>query len=205
MNNSDLQTISGDIFYLKNQISIQLQNDYYDYISKILNGLNSQLSNQDPTVFYDLILFYEDLSNKYKYDFLNGLKTEIDSKEYIRYEELDYYYDPDTCIDDEPDGSCTNYLKDITTSDITISNLKYNDFKFMYKIMEINIDFLKKYIDSEIKIKRQKINSMRNDEQFAKNLHKDYSEIYKYKYLRNWGFFLSIIGCSYYLTKIFKK
>jgi|UniRef100_A0A6C0IKJ0 hypothetical protein len=71
-----------------------------------------------------------------------------------------------------------------------------------YNILTNNIEILRTYIRAERENLGDNINDMRNNEHFATTLNSDYSEIYKYKYLRNWGIFLSIMGGAYFLKKM---
>ena len=86
--------------------------------------------------------------------------------------------------------------------------IPYNDenkryiLELKYYILQNNIEILRTYIRAEREVLGDTINDMRNNEHFATTLNSDYSKIYKYKYLRNWGIFLSILGGAYFFKKM---
>lgn len=55
-------------------------------------------------------------------------------------------------------------------------------------------------IKKQIIAKNKQIQENKN--MFANTLNKDYTEIYKYRYLRNWGIFLSIIIATYTIKQL---
>ena len=106
--------------------------------------------------------------------------------------------------------SSVNYNCDSTSCDSKnmLKYIPYNDenkryiLKLKYDILQNNIEILRTYIRAERYVLGDTINDMRNNEHFATTLNSDYSEIYKYKYLRNWGIFLSILCGAYFFKKM---
>mgnify|MGYP004000286041 CR=1 FL=1 len=173
--------------------------EYKIQLDKLLDG-TELASKHDPNFFYNLIQDYKTESNTLLNDFYSKLEnkkkfqygTTINDSSFnsnINYNCTDIY-DSNTCIND--------ILKDIPYNDknkIKILKLKYN-------ILQNNIEILRTYIRAEREGLVDTINDMRNSEQFATTLNSDYSEIYKYKYLRNWGIFLSILGGAFFFKKM---
>ena len=171
-------------------------NNFYNKIAEIkstntdlltdkhLNQLNNLLdgtvlaSKQDPNFFYNKIQDYKAQSETLLSEFYTELEDDIG-------------LDPGTI--------------DINYTDKTPYNDEDNIFDILdlkYQILQHNIEILRTYIRAERYVLGDTINDMRNNEHFATTLNSDYSEIYKYKYLRNWGIFLSILGGAYFFKKM---
>ena len=82
------------------------------------------------------------------------------------------------------------------------ANTEKEIFNLKFSILKNNIEILRSYINSEKNNLQKNITSIKNNEQFAITLNSDYSNIFKYRYLRNWGIFLSLVGGIYILRKI---
>jgi hypothetical protein len=153
-----------------------IEEEYKIQLDKLLDGTDLA-SKQDPNFFYNLIQDYKTESTILLNDFYEELETDNG----LEPGTIDINYDVNT------------YYNDTTKRDI---------LELKYKILKNNIENLRKYIRAERDVLGDTINDMRNNEHFATTLNSDYSEIYKYKYLRNWGIFLSIVGGAYFFKKM---
>lgn len=194
-----INELSGNIFAIKEDILNVNANENLKQLNNLLDG-TGLASKQDPIFFYNLIQDYKTESNT----LLNNFYTELENIKKFQY---------GTTINDSSMNSNINYnCTDIYDSNTCINNMlkdiPYNDEKkrkileLKYKILQNNIEILRTYIRAEREVLGDTINDMRNNEHFATTLNSDYSEIYKYKYLRNWGIFLSIIGGAYFFKKM---
>jgi hypothetical protein len=174
-------------------------NEYKTQLDKLLDGTDL-VSTQDPIFFYNKIQDYKAQSNTLLSDFYE--KLEDDKK--FQYGTLinnsstnsNIYYN---CMDRYDSDTCTNnILKDISYNDVDERDV----LEEKYKILQNNIEILRTNIRAERDVLGNTINDMRNNQHFATTLNSDYSEIYKYKYLRNWGIFLSILGGVYFFKKM---
>lgn len=174
-------------------------NEYKTQLDKLLDGTDL-VSTQDPNFFYNKIQDYKAQSNTLLSDFYE--KLEDDKK--FHYGTLinnsstnsNIYYN---CTDRYDSDTCTNnILKDISYNDVDERYV----LEEKYKILQNNIEILRTNIRAEREVLGNTINDMRNNQHFATTLNSDYSEIYKYKYLRNWGIFLSILGGVYFFKKM---
>lgn len=199
MNNIDNELINmnENIGNLKNDINANL-------VAENLRDLNSSASNKDPSDFYSELQTYREKSNIILSEFYTQLENDnkiqyetkikdIDMNTYINYDCLDRKVSDGTgCIND--------MLKEINYNGDTVEILKM--LRLKYQILQNEINVLKANIITERDNLDKTINDKRNDELFASTLNSDYSEIYKYKYLRNWGIFFSIIGGAYFFKKM---
>jgi len=173
---------------LINKLSIKIEDDKTDSIKKKEEEYKTQLdklldgtdlaSKQDPNFFYNLLQDYKTESKR----LLSEFYTELETDNGLDAGTIDINY-----TDESPYDDVNNYKK--------ILELKYY-------ILQNNIEILRTYIRAEREVLGNTINDMRNNEHFATTLNSDYSEIYKYKYLRNWGIFLSILGGAYFFKKM---
>ena len=184
----------------------KIEEEYKTQLDKLLDGTDLA-SKQDPNFFYNLLQDYKTESKRLLSEFYTELENEkqfqsgttilrsnldIDYLEIINMDtSVNYSCSSDTC-------SNTNMLKYIPYND---ENKRYI-LKLKYDILQNNIEILRTYIRAEREVLGDTINDMRNNEHFATTLNSDYSEIYKYKYLRNWGIFLSILGGAYFFKKM---
>lgn len=136
------------------------------------------MNNKDPSFFYEELQDYKTESKTLLSEFYTQLEVELNLDD----GQIDIRYDAD--------------------------NINYNDvskrekLKLDYNDLQNKIENLRATIQSETNKIGNTINDMRNNEHFATTLNSDYSEIYKYKYLRNWGIFLSILGGAYFFKKM---
>lgn len=198
MNNIDNELINmnKNITNLQNEINANL-------VAENLKDLNSSASKKDPSDFYSelqtyrensntiLSNFYTQLEDYYKIQYETKIK-DIDMNTYIN------YYCVDRKVSDGT-GCINDMLKEINYNGDT-DMLKM--LRLKYQILQNKINVLKANIITERDNLDKTINDKRNDELFASTLNSDYSEIYKYKYLRNWGIFFSIIGGAYFFKKM---
>ena len=154
----------------------EIEEQYKIQLDKLLDGTDLA-SEEDPNFFYNLLQDYKTESKRLLSDFY----TELETDNGLDAGTIDINYDVDTYYND--------------TDKRTILELKYD-------ILQNNIEILRTYIRAEREVLGDTINDMRNNEHFATTLNSDYSEIYKYKYLRNWGIFLSILGGAYFFKKM---
>ena len=179
MNNfqSDLNKLYNTIEKIKKDNKDLLTDENLEQLNNLLDGTDLA-SKQDPNFFYNLLQDYKTESKRLLSEFYTELETDIG-------------LDPGTIdinyTDESPYDDVNNYKK--------ILELKYD-------ILKNNIEILRTYIRAEREVLGDTINDMRNNEHFATTLNSDYSEIYKYKYLRNWGIFLSILGGAYFFKKM---
>jgi hypothetical protein len=173
---------------------------------KQLNNLLEGTSKQDPIYFYDMLRKYKTKSNTLLNDFYTELENDKkflsgttiltkDSNNIIS------TINKDTSINYNCDDSynCNNnMLKDIPYD--KKDKLKILELK--YKSLQNNIEIIKQNIRAERVNLSDSLINMQNNEHFATTLNSDYSEIYKYKYLKNWGIFLSIMGGAYFVKKL---
>lgn len=135
------------------------------------------MNNKDPSFFYKGLQDYKVDSDKLLSDFYTQLEDDLSLNEGT----IDISYDANISYNNES---------------------KRETLETDYKDLQNNIENLRATIQSETNKISNTINDMRNNEHFATTLNSDYSEIYKYKYLRNWGIFLSILGGAYFFKKI---
>lgn len=172
---------------LINELSVNIENnqtnnittieeEYKIQLDKLLDGTDLA-SKQDPNSLYNLIQDYKTESTILLNDFYEELETDNG----LEPGTIDINYDVNTYYSDK-------------------NKRKILDLK--YQILKNNIEILRTYIRAERDVLGDTINDMKNNEHFATTLNSDYSEIYKYKYLRNWGIFLSIVGGAYFFKKM---
>lgn len=172
-------------------------------LNNLLDGTDLA-SKQDPSFFYKILQDYKIKVNTLLSEFYTELENikKFESGTTILIPEIDdmEIVDMETSINYNCDSTCTsnNKLKKIPYSDEN----KRKILELKYDILQNNIEILRTYIRAEREVLGDTINDMRNNEHFATTLNSDYSEIYKYKYLRNWGIFLSILGGAYFFKKM---
>ena len=206
MNNFEdlINELSGNIFKIKEDNKDILTGENLAQLNNLLDGTNLA-SKQDPNFFYNLLQKYKTKSETLLRGFYEELENEkeFQSGTTILIPDIDYLeiINMDTSINyncDSTPCASKNMLKVIPYND---ENKKYI-LKLKYDILQNNIEILRTYIKVERYVLGDTINDMRNNEHFATTLNSDYSEIYKYKYLRNWGIFLSILGGAYFFKKM---
>ena len=166
------------------------------------------MSNKDPNFFYNLLQDYKTESKRLLSEFYTELENDkkFQSDTTILIPDIDYLeiinmdssinYD---CTDRDDSDTCTNNILKYISYDKEDERDTLED---KYDILQNNIEILRRNIRAEREDLGDTINDMRNNEHFATTLNSDYSEIYKYKYLRNWGIFLSILGGAYFFKKM---
>jgi len=172
---------------LINELSIKIEDNKTDDIKQKVEEYKKQLdilldgtnlaSKQDPNFFYNLLQDYKTESKRLLSEFYTELEDDLN----LNSGTIDINYDVDISYD---------------------KTTKREILKLKYEILQNNIEILRTYIRSKREVLGDTINDMRNNEHFATTLNSDYSEIYKYKYLRNWGIFLSILGGAYFFKKM---
>lgn len=135
------------------------------------------INNKDPSFFYEALQDYKAQSNTLLTEFYTQIEDELG-------------------LEDGPID--INYNTNISYN----NKSKRENLKSNYADLQNKIEILRATIQSETNKIGDTINDMRNNEHFATTLNSDYSEIYKYKYLRNWGIFLSILGGAYFFKKL---
>jgi len=206
MNNFEdyINNLYNKIAKIKSENTDLLTDEHLEQLNDLLDG-TELASNLDPNFFYNLLQKYKTKSETLLSEFYTELENEkkFEPGTTILNPNIDYLdiINMDTSINyncySTPCAS-KNMLKDISYNDVdkrTILDLKYD-------ILQNNIEILRTYIRAEREDLGDMINDMRNNEHFATTLNSDYSEIYKYKYLRNWGIFLSILGGAYFFKKM---
>lgn len=173
---SDLNKLYNKIAKIKKVNKDILTGENLEQLDKLLDGTNLA-SKEDPNFFYTLLKDYKTESKRLLSEFYTELETDIG----LQSGTININYDVDTLY-----GNTT----------------KREILKLKYEILQNNIEILRTYIRAEREDLGDTINDMRNNEHFATTLNSDYSEIYKYKYLRNWGIFLSILGGAYFFKKM---
>lgn len=173
---SDLNKLYNKIAEIKEDNKDILTDENLAQLNILLDGTNLA-SKQDPNFFYNLLQDYKTESKR----LLSEFYTELERDNGLDPGTIDINYDVDTLY-----GNTT----------------KREILKLKYDILQNNIEILRTYIRSKREDLGDTINDMRNNEHFATTLNSDYSEIYKYKYLRNWGIFLSILGGAYFFKKM---
>jgi hypothetical protein len=157
------------------QIKIENEELLKDVALSQLNDLldgTGLAEETEPSIFNTFLDTYKQKSDKFEQDFFGKIQTIID----------------DISIDDNTKINDANQL-------LKISELQY-------LILKNNIEIVRTYINSERNFLQENITSIKNNEHFAKTLNSDYSEIFKYRYLRNWGIFLSLLGGAFFLRKM---
>ena len=212
MNNFEdlINDLSGNIFKIKQDILVANRDENLEQLNNLLDGTDLA-SKQDPNFFYNLLQDYKTESKRLLSEFYTQLENEkefqsgttilIPGIKYLEIINMDtsinYSCSDRNVIDGT--GCIVDMLKDIPYNDV--NNYK-KILKLKYYILQNNIEILRTYIRAEREVLGDTINDMRNNEHFATTLNSDYSEIYKYKYLRNWGIFLSILGGAYFFKKM---
>lgn len=180
MNNLEnlINELSDNINTIQSNNQDIITNENLEQLNDLLDG-TELASKLDPSFFYNILQKHKAQSEKILNEFYSQLETDIG---------LDSGTININYIDEIPyDDDNNNYKKRLESK---------------YKILQNNIEILRTYIRSEREVLEDTINDMRNNERFATTLNRDYSEIYKYKYLRNWGIFLSILGGAYFFKKM---
>jgi len=212
MNNFEdyINELSGNIYKIKEDNKDILTDENLAQLNNLLDGTDLA-SKQDPNFFYNLLQDYKTESKRLLSEFYTQLENEkefqsgttilIPGIKYLEIINMDtsinYSCSDRNVIDGT--GCIVDMLKDIPYNDV--NNYK-KILKLKYYILQNNIEILRTYIRAEREVLGDTINDMRNNEHFATTLNSDYSEIYKYKYLRNWGIFLSILGGAYFFKKM---
>ena len=206
---SDLNELYNKIEKIKTDNTNLLTEEHIKQLNNLLNGTDLA-SKQDPNFFYNKIQDYKAQSETLLSEFYTELENDkkfqsdttilipnIDYLEIINMDSSVNYSCSDRNVIDGS-GCIVDMLKDIPYNDVD----KRSILELKYKILQNNIEILRTYIRAERYVLGDTINDMKNNEHFATTLNSDYSEIYKYKYLRNWGIFLSILGGAYFLKKM---
>ena len=206
---SDLNELYNKIEEIKTDNTNLLTEEHIKQLNNLLNGTDLA-SKQDPNFFYNKIQDYKAQSETLLSEFYTELENDkkfqsdttilipnIDFLEIINMDSSVNYSCSDRNVIDG-NGCIVDMLKDIPYNDVD----KRSILELKYKILQNNIEILRTYIRAERYVLGDTINDMKNNEHFATTLNSDYSEIYKYKYLRNWGIFLSILGGAYFLKKM---
>ena len=199
---------------LKNNIDNIEKNQIYIQGTITLEELNNFLKNadlsldNDPSIFYNTLTYYENRSKKliddfysqieeeYKYNSLNDIVGNLKISDGISNQRQDFSYNCTYSAENDT-------LKNIGLCDYDGSINEYkNTLELKYDILKINIEILKTFVNAERKKIDNDINDKNNNNYLAHTLNDDYSEIYKYRYLRNWGIIFSIIGGVYLFKKI---
>lgn len=206
---SQLQLLISNILTLKNDINDFKYNLNLDFLENLLEG-ESLTSKIEPSVLYNYLEDYKDTSETIRNEFFTEL------------EDLKKFYNSDTntinyilgqedgdavldCIDRIDETTCNEEsLNDITftSTETTSASNKKQILQLKYDILKNNIEILRTYINAEKDALSEKVNMKKSNQMFANTLNDDYSEIYKYRYLRNWGIFLSILGGVYFFKKM---
>lgn len=181
---NELQNLKDKLEQIKEENENLLTDEALIQLNDLLDG-TGLAEETEPSIFNTFLNTYEEKSDKFERDFFNKfnkIKTifKIDSNNFI-----DVIYE--LSIDDKEINEANNELKK--------SELKY-------LILKNNIEIVRTYINSERNFLQENITSIKNNEHFAKTLNSDYSEIFKYRYLRNWGIFLSLLGGAFFLRKM---
>ena len=171
-----INELSGNIYEIKQEILDANADENLAQLNNLLDGTDLT-SKQDPNFFYNKIQDYKAQSET----LLSEFYTELETDNVIVPGTIDINYNTELAYNKKPKR--------------TILELKY-------KILQNNIEILRTYIRAQGEVLGDTINDMKNNEHFATTLNSDYSEIYKYKYLRNWGIFLSILGGAYFFKKM---
>lgn len=182
---NELQNLKDKYEQIKLENEELLKDVALDQLNDLLNG-TGLADETEPSIFNTFLDTYEEKSDNFEQDFLkkfNEIETifKKDSNDFI---EVIY----DVSINDNSKINDANQL-------LKISELKY-------LILKNNIEIVRTYINSERNFLQENITSIKNNEHFAKTLNSDYSEIFKYRYLRNWGIFLSLLGGAFILKKM---
>lgn len=158
---------------------------------------------EDPSVFYKLLHDYKKQSNlllnnffidiEDRNNFFNGTTINDISNN----ANVDVSYN---CSNRSVIGTCED--NDELQYIIFPNNIIREQLETNYNDLKTQINDLKAQIKEDEKKINNKIINIKNNEYFAHTLNSDYSEMYKYKYLRNWGIFLSIVGGVYFFNKI---
>lgn len=206
---SDLNKLYNKIAEIKEDNKDVLTDEHLEQLNNLLDGTNLA-SKQDPNFFYNLLQDYKTESKRLLSEFYTELENDkkfqsgttilipdVDYLEIINMDSSVNYSCSDRNVIDGT-GCIVDMLKVIPYND---ENKRYI-LKLKYEILQNNIKILRTYIRAQREDLGDTINDMRNNEHFATTLNSDYSEIYKYKYLRNWGIFLSILGGAYFFKKM---
>ena len=182
----ELQNLKDKLEQIKIENENLLTNEALNQLDDLLNG-TGLAEETEPSIFNTFLDTYKEKSDKFERDFFNKFNDEIetifkmDSSDFI-----DVIYD--LSLDD--------------TDKIKEANNEFKKSELKYLILKNNIEIVRTYINSERNFLQENITSIKNNEHFAKTLNSDYSEIFKYRYLRNWGIFLSLLGGAFILKKM---
>lgn len=206
---SQLRLLISNILTLKNEINDFKYKLNLDFLENLLEG-ESLTSKVEPSVLYNYLEDYKDTSETIRNDFFTEL------------EDLKKFYNSDTntinyilgqedgdavldCMDINDKNTCNEEALNgiaFTSTETTTASDKKQILQLKYDILKNNIEILRTYINAEKDALSEKVKMKKSNQMFANTLNDDYSEIYKYRYLRNWGIFLSILGGIYFFKKM---
>lgn len=173
---NELQNLKDKLEQIKRENEKSIGEEALEQLNDLLNG-TGLADETEPSIFNTFLDTYEEKSDNFEQVFLKKIEKIIDSS-----------IDEDSSIDD--------------TDKINEANNELKKSELKYLILKNNIEIVRTYINSERNFLQENITSIKNNEHFAKTLNSDYSEIFKYRYLRNWGIFLSLLGGAFILKKM---
>jgi hypothetical protein len=209
MSSSTLDNLINNIDVLKKQIYKIKNEANLEFLSNLLQNENLIRKN-DPSNFYNLLNSYKDKSTFIKDNFFTELEQ---LKKFDQFgETINYYLDPENInypikYDCDDSGYCSgdDILQNVEFTDNSIHFEAINKKKIMvfkYGILKNNIEILRTFLKAEKQSLNATLTDIKNNTHLSHTLNDDYSEIFKYKYLRNWGIFLSIVVGSLILKKL---
>ena len=138
--------------------------------------------SSDPNIFFRNIEETKQNSTNLKNIFLNDIASILD-------------FNMDTLNNE------INTKQSIISPNESIQTL-LNNTKSNFEIINDNLNIIKDSINLEKDKLIEEMKNTKNNEHFAKTMNEDYSNIYKYRYLRNWGIFFSILISAFLIKKI---
>jgi hypothetical protein len=210
MSSTTLNNLMNNIISLKKQIYNIKTETNLDFLSNLLEN-EKMIRKNDPSNFYNILNSYKENSTFIKDSFFTELEQLKNFDEFG--ENINHYLKPKFINDlirydcDDLNNCSEDLLQNVEFTDNSINIEAFNKKKIMvykYEILKKNIDFLKIFINAEKQSLNETLTDIKNNTHLADTLNDDYSEIFKYKYLRNWGIFLSIVIGAVYLKQIQK-
>lgn len=181
----ELQNLKDKLEQIKIENANLLTDEALNQLNDLLDG-TGLAEETEPSIFNTFLDTYKEKSDKFEKDFLK------------KFNRIQTIFDSDS-------NNFIGIIYDLSLDDTDKINEANNELKkseLKYLILKNNIEIVRTYINSERNFLQENITSIKNNEHFAKTLNSDYSEIFKYRYLRNWGIFLSLLGGAFILKKM---
>lgn len=194
---NEISDLLKNIINMKEEIRSMKQDESFDQLNNLLEQILKLANKTEPLVFNNFLDDYKNTSNILETAFLDKFNSFLNSD---NFKSIYSGGNIKSNTDLKKISLCNQ--KTSENNNVINANTEKGIFNLKFSILKNNIEILRSYINSERNRLQKNITSIKNNEQFAITLNSDYSNIFKYRYLRNWGIFLSLVGGIYILRKI---